>query len=184
MIKGIQKIAQANGLGYLMSPFSSFKNPQVAADLAAVAAAELSEVGVITISPVVHSMQLRKFMSKDKYFDTHEFWMGVDERMYRNCDYGLVCMLTGWETSHGVQIEIANLTKLGTPVYWYDPARHHIYTTAEIEERYSDELNGLLYSKKDSWPPYLQLSAKNCEILEEAFDVGFDELGDDEDDLI
>jgi hypothetical protein len=77
------------------------------------AAAKLMREGHIVYSPISHTHPIA--VEGDLPLDW-AYWQSVDEFYIRLCEKVIVLMLTGWESSKGVQAEIEIARALDKPV--------------------------------------------------------------------
>jgi len=77
------------------------------------AAAKLMREGHIIYSPISHTHPIA--VEGDLPLDW-AYWQSVDEFYIRLCERVIVLMLTGWESSKGVQAEIEIAQSLDKPV--------------------------------------------------------------------
>ena len=80
------------------------------------AACAMMHQGIFVYSPIAHTVPIARFGLPDGY----EFWREYDHEILRRMDKLVVLMLDGWETSVGVQDEIAFMTELGKPVEYLE----------------------------------------------------------------
>jgi len=167
MIRGLNKITEAAGLGYVMSSYTSHPEGNEAAATQAVhIAAELSLAGLVVFVPIAYGTAIEKRMldilecpatpgDKD-YIQSHEFWMAMDERFYQRCDYGLLAMTPGWNKSTGIAIEFFALARAGVPIHFLDVDNWHVYNIGEAGQKWPDEFQDLLQkATKTGAPRYL-----------------------------
>lgn len=105
---------------YLASPYSH-PDPAVREhrfQQACRAAAALLRAGILTFSPVAHSVPIANCGLPT----TWDFWRQVDVEYLRHCDALVLLRLPGWERSVGVRAEIALARQWGMPVIELDPA--------------------------------------------------------------
>jgi len=149
MIRGLNKLTASAGLGYVMSSYSAHHNMEEAATEAKQIAADLMLAGLAVFVPIAYGPGIEKFMlrnrpSEESYIQSHEFWMPIDERFFRKCDYGLVTTTYGWHRSTGIAIEIGALAAMGTPIWFYDAAEGAILSIKEAGDKWPDEMSELL----------------------------------------
>lgn len=111
------------------------------------AAAELTNLGRVVYSPIVHCHEMARY---HKMPTTWEFWERFDRVMLSVCGSMAVLMLDGWRESVGVTAEIKLAKEMGLPICYLmraghkGPARddmakahHHIERALEVlnEER-------------------------------------------------
>ena len=92
---------------YLTSPYSH-GNPlmeRIRFNQAVSWAADLTNLGHIVFSPIVHSRPLE--MHGDGIKGNWDFWQRIDETFMRRCDRLVVLCVYGWGESVGVTAEIA-----------------------------------------------------------------------------
>jgi Domain of unknown function (DUF1937) len=148
VIRGTYKIAEAGGLGYLMSCYT--KHPDgldVAAEDVGEWAAHLMASGIMTYAPIVYGHKLASYLPRTKMpqqdMYSHELWMNHCEKMWMGCDYGIVLMNKGWGASEGIAIEISELTMAEKNVYFLDKAQGKILRLAEVmAEAETDQMHG------------------------------------------
>ena len=105
---------------YLASPYSH-PDPAVRRQrLEAVcrAAARMLRDGQFVFSPIAHSVAIAEHGGAP---DSWAFWRPVDLVMLGRCNELVVLKLDGWETSEGVQAEVARARLLGLPVSYLEP---------------------------------------------------------------
>jgi len=171
MIRGLNKLTDPQGLGYLMSSYTSHPAGfDDAADDAAVIAAKLLVAGLVVFAPIAYGPGIEKYIEAGRpladddlaYYRSHEFWMPICERFYQRCDYGIIATTSGWQKSKGIAIELSALTRAGIPVHFYDVKREHLYNLLEYCEVQPEEVNDLIaLSIKMDIPYYLTESAEN-----------------------
>jgi len=151
MIKGLNKITEAAGLGYLMSSYTSHPAGFGAAQEDAEGiAADMLQAGLVVFAPIAYGPALDRRMcgevlpSDSRYYRSHEFWMPICERFFERCDYGIIAMTPGWEKSQGIAIELFDLTRRRVPVWFYDQRERRIMTFNEAAEEREDELEELM----------------------------------------
>lgn len=84
------------------------------------AAAKLMVEGKYVFSPISHTHPIKKAGDLPGGWD---FWAGYDKRMISCCDKLMVLMLTGWETSIGVQAEIKIAAEMGITIHYMMPVK-------------------------------------------------------------
>jgi hypothetical protein len=108
------------GLVYLATPYTKYK---WGLDAAAVDAAKITgrliQLGVNTFSPIVHSHWVAMAAGIDPI--DHEFWLNADEAFMHKSDALLVCRMSGWQESYGVNEEIKYFDKANKPIFYLDP---------------------------------------------------------------
>ncbi len=77
--------------------------------------AYLNEQGVQTISPILKQLILDRSATLPSSW---EFWKTLSYRLLKSCDALLVYQLAGWESSTGVQAEIAYAKECGLPIVY------------------------------------------------------------------
>jgi len=150
LIRGLNKITNGAGLGYVMSSYTVHEGGHKAAEEEATEiAAELLMAGLAVFAPIAYSCPIERVMidncfpEEERYIKSHEFWMVVDERFYLRCDYGILAMTSNWWKSNGISIELGQMLKAGKPVYFYKPHDARILTIAEVKKEFPDELQEL-----------------------------------------
>ena len=186
MIRGLNKISNFAGLGYMMSTFTSHPGgPPQAVEDAAEAAASLMRAGLVVFAPVAYSGEIAKRMARgfltgsdEKYFNSHELWMPICERFYERCDYGIIVTTPGWSESKGIAIELAALTQSGVPLHFYDADEMHILNLEEANKKWPQEFEDLLVlAVAEADPDYLpsSLTAQSlalAAVIDEAYVAG------------
>ncbi len=81
-------------------------------------AAWLMQQGYPIFSPISHSHPIEEHFTETK---TWEFWQLQDLPILRQCDRLFVLCIDGWRESVGVTAEIAEASRLGIPVSYYEP---------------------------------------------------------------
>lgn len=61
------------------------------------------------------------------------FWKGYSEAVLETCHAMIILDIPGWETSPGVQGEIAHARKLGSPIYLLTLEGETAYSIKELE---------------------------------------------------
>ena len=119
---------------YLASPYSN-PNPAVSERrFIAVChyAADLMRAGYMVFSPIAHTHPIAKYgLPKD-----WAFWSRCDRVLLERCDELWVVQMDGWDTSIGVQAEIAIAKELGKPVLYLEVNEHGLL---RMPERTSDD---------------------------------------------
>lgn len=83
-------------------------------------AADLMIQGYAVFSPISHSHHIAEYMTPAKVCD-HNFWMTADLPILEKASAVHVLTLPGWESSRGVNEEIAHAIRHAIPVYLVDP---------------------------------------------------------------
>ena len=106
---------------YLCSPYTHVDAEvrQRRFEAACRAAAELIRMGKTVFSPIAHSHAICRYGLPVDW----RYWEPHGRRFLETCDEVVVLTLNGWQTSVGVQAEIAIARELGKPVTFLDPAR-------------------------------------------------------------
>lgn len=110
---------------YLATPYSH-SDPNVREQrfkIAAIIAGKLMSKGLIVFSPIAHTHPIAIFCNLPLDFD---YWMKFDYDFIDKCDKVIVAKLDGWETSKGVQAEIAIAKRLGKPVLFIDEEGNYV----------------------------------------------------------
>lgn len=107
-------------LVYLASPYSHADPAVMVARFTAVCevAANLMRDGVHLYCPIAHAHPIAQF-GLPKGWD---YWEQYDRKMLALCNALWVVRLPGWDTSNGVNAEMAIATELGLPIKFIDPA--------------------------------------------------------------
>lgn len=102
-------------LTYLASPYSH-PDPTVRQrryeEVCRVASC-MMERGEAVFCPIAHSHAIHVLRPLP---ETHDFWMSMDIPILRHCSRVVVLMLDGWQTSRGVEHEVAAAEACGIPV--------------------------------------------------------------------
>ena len=161
MIRGLNKVQEFGGLGYVASTYTSHPDGAEAAyDLAKRIAADLISAGLVVFVPVAYGPGIEReitgWLDDKDYIQSHEFWMAIDERFYSRCDYMIIAMTPGWENSTGMAIEMFDASRRHMPIYFYDPDGQHIYAPGEISEseKFRDALDGLARKAVETGIPH------------------------------
>jgi hypothetical protein len=104
---------------YLASPYSH-PDPAVRQERfreACSVAAKMIQAGKVVFSVVTHCHPLVEHGLPTDW----EFWDRFERVYLERCDEMVVLMLDGWETSVGVQAEVAIARELGLPVSFLAP---------------------------------------------------------------
>lgn len=166
MIRGLNKITKASGLGYLMSSYTSHHDMTLAEQEAKEIAARFIQSGLVVFAPIAYGPGIEPNITglfgeaDEKYIKSHEFWMPICERFFERCDYGIIAMTSGWHKSTGIAIELYALSFTGVPVWFYDVANDHVLTFGEVGERYELELEELLKRSKELQLSHLNMNAE------------------------
>lgn len=86
---------------------------------AAKAAGNLLKKEVYTYCPIAMTHPMATYANMDRY--SYDTFMPLDEVFMRHAHGCLVLMQPGWETSYGVQQEIAYFTKRKRPIAYINP---------------------------------------------------------------
>lgn len=103
---------------YLAAPYTS---PDKAIEAQRVelanryAAILMERLGLTVFSPISHSAGIVKHLAKET-ITSHEFWMAQCIPMVRNCAALVVLTVEGWQSSKGVQLEIAAAEAVRIPI--------------------------------------------------------------------
>jgi len=163
MIRGLNKITESAGLGYMMSSYTAHTSFADAERDAKQIAADLMLAGLVVFAPIAYAPAIERIMldgmtmDDKKAIQSHEFWMPLDERFFERCDYGLLAMTPGWHKSVGIAIEVYALTQAGTPIWFYNPTTERVMTMDEVNDDFPEELDELLNNAKK-----LQSKHPNC----------------------
>ena len=165
MIRGLNKLTSTDGLGYVMSSYTSHPDGfDAAEDQALEIAATLTHAGLVVFVPIAYGPAIERKMSaafSDKesvaYHRSHELWMPICERFFQRCDYAIIAMTPGWYSSIGIAIEYDYLTARGVPIYFYDVSAERILSWGEAYEEFFEEMEELEFmSEFEGTPGYLQ----------------------------
>jgi hypothetical protein len=151
MIRGLNKLTAPDGLGYLMSSYTSHPDGFDAAELQArEIAADMLRAGLVVFAPIAYGPGIDKLltvgMHKEDadYFRSHEFWMPICERFFERCDYGIIATTPGWHKSQGIAIEFYALTQGGVPIWFYDWDEAKILNYDEAAKKWEREMEEFL----------------------------------------
>lgn len=149
MIRGLNKITESAGLGYLMSSYTSHIDATLAEQEAKEIAANLMQSGLVVFAPIAYGPGIEKNItgfdgSDEKYIKSHEFWMPICERFFERCDYGIIATTSGWHKSVGIAIELFSLTMAGVPIWVFDINENRILTLDEAADKFEDEVEELI----------------------------------------
>lgn len=105
---------------YLGTPYSKYPGGiEVAFVDACKLTARLIERGLRLYSPIAHSHPIAIHGGIDPL--DHKIWLPFDAAMMAKADAMIVAMMTGWEESHGITVEIVNFAHAGKPIYILHP---------------------------------------------------------------
>jgi Domain of unknown function (DUF1937) len=105
---------------YLATPYSKYPGGTEAAYIAACEqAALLIQRGVPVFCPIAHTHGVAVHGRIDPV--DHDIWLPADRPFIRAAAGLIVCKLSGWETSFGVQHEIRDFDDQGKPVIYMEP---------------------------------------------------------------
>jgi len=108
-----------DSMWYLATVYS--KHPdglEAAFQMASRAAGRLLQRGVCVYSPIAHTHPIAIHGGLDPY--DHGIWLPFDEKMMQRCDGILVLRTAGWETSKGINAELAYFGRQNKPIYYTD----------------------------------------------------------------
>lgn len=169
MIRGLNKIVEPQGLGYLMSTYTQHPGGFEVAEMEATKiAAKLLLAGLVVFAPISYGPGIEREMlgelggpaqpgfklTHEDYIRSHEFWMPICERFFQRCDYGIIAMTPGWVQSKGVAIEFYALLRMGVPVYFFDPDNESIMTMGELNDIAKEEFEALQQRAAEIGTPY------------------------------
>jgi len=100
-------------LYYLASPFTGH-DPEAIFELNAKAMTYLLEQGYYVFSPILHTYVIAEAS------DQHWFWLNQDFVILKRCDGLIILDIEGWESSQGVQEELAIASAKEMPIYHLD----------------------------------------------------------------
>ena len=165
MIRGLNKITTASGLGYVMSSYTAHTGGFDDAEVEAKdVAAHLTLSGLVVFAPIAYGPGIHRHMTcwpgtaDSKYLMSHEFWMPICERFFRKCDYGIVATTKGWHKSVGIAIELGAISAAGKPVWFYDPEAEAILSIAEAGDKWPEEMEQLLKLAAENFGRHLNTS--------------------------
>ena len=181
MIRGLNKITDASGLGYMMSSYTSHPGgPAEAKADAQRLAASLTICGLVVFAPIAYGPEIEQLMldaadtEDHNYLKSHEFWMPICERFYSRCDYGVICTTPGWQRSKGIAIEIYALACESIPIFIFDTNNMRLLHPMEAEGALRDDFQSLVdLAVEVGGPGYL---AQLAEGYSQGLGVGISEL--------
>jgi len=97
-------------LYYLASPFTGH-DPENILEINSQAMTYLLKQGFYVFSPILHTYIISEASNQ------HWFWMNQDFTILKRCDALIILDIEGWESSQGVQEEIALAQVRNMPVY-------------------------------------------------------------------
>lgn len=165
MIRGLNKLLKTDGLGYVMSSYTSHPSGFAAAeDQALEIASTLTNAGLVVFVPIAYGPAIERKMSRAfsdpdsvAYHRSHELWMPICERFFQRCDYGIIAMTPGWSSSKGIAIEYGYLNDAHIPIHFYDIQNERILSWGEAYEEFTDEMDDLaVLAVDEGLPSYLQ----------------------------
>jgi hypothetical protein len=107
---------------YLATPYSKYADGLEEAFKAACRqAGVLIRAGVPVFSPIAHTHPIAAEFSMDPL--DLELWLRVDRPMMEAAHGLIICRLSGWQESTGVEHERQFFADRGRPVYYMDPGR-------------------------------------------------------------
>lgn len=106
-------------LVYLAAPYSGTKEEiEARMKVFSIVDAELLSRGYFTISPLSKHFILHH----SSLPGTWDFWEHYSKKLIAQCNKIIVIKIDGWDTSVGVQAEIAFAEKVGISVMFYNPS--------------------------------------------------------------
>jgi nucleoside 2-deoxyribosyltransferase len=107
-------------LWYMASPYSKYSGGIESAFVeASRQAAFLKNHGIDVFAPIPHSHPIAIHGGLDAY--DYDLMLGWDKKFIDRCDGIIVCMMDGWQDSHGVQWEIEKFTQQQKPIIYMTP---------------------------------------------------------------
>lgn len=106
---------------YLATPYTKYKSGiEKAYEDACAQASRFTRLGIPVFSPIAHTHGLAIHGKLDPC--DVALWMAVDRPFMESATLGLiVCMLDGWDASHGVSLEIDFFKEKRRPVFYVLP---------------------------------------------------------------
>lgn len=105
---------------YLATPYSKYPGGIYSAFRGACQnTALLIRAGVATFSPIAHTHPIAIESGMDPL--DHGIWLPLDAPMMDAARGLIVCMMTGWDTSYGVGVEIEAFKRVRKPVIYMTP---------------------------------------------------------------
>ena len=116
-----EAVTDTEGYMYLASPYSHPEKEvrRLRFDAVCKAAAALMNAGRIVFCPIAHSHPIHTH-GVDAI--DHEFWLRQDKPLLDNAESVGVLMLSGWDSSIGVQHEISEAVDMGKQIIYYLPS--------------------------------------------------------------
>lgn len=109
-----------NRLWYMASPYSKYRPGIEAAFVeASKQAAFLKNNGIDVFAPIPHSHPIAIHGGLDAY--DYDLMLSWDKKFIDRCDGLIICMMDGYDISHGVKWEKEQFEKQGKPVYYMTP---------------------------------------------------------------
>jgi hypothetical protein len=179
MIRGLNKIVEPQGLGYMMSTYTAHPGGFEVAEMDATKiAAKLMAAGLVVFAPISYGPGIEREMigeiggpaqagfklTHEDYIRSHEFWMPICERFYQRCDYAILAMTPGWVQSKGVAIEFYALLRAGIPIYFYDPDTESIMTMGELNDIAEEEFEALQARSAEIGTPFYLHEAADTQV--------------------
>lgn len=107
---------------YLASPYSKYPHgPTAAFEEVSRQAALLLSNGVHIYCPIAHSHPISTIGGIP--LDDYNVWLPADKAIFDFAEGIIVCMMDTWQTSYGVNWEIAEFEKAGKPVVYMEPGK-------------------------------------------------------------
>lgn len=111
-----------DGLVYLAAPYSgSDAEVKLRMQLFCLVDAQLSAEGRVTVSPLMKHFVLNH---SNELGSDWNFWKRYSQVLLSRCQYMIVVMLDGWDTSVGVRAEIELAKELNIPVAYLKPSAY------------------------------------------------------------
>lgn len=106
---------------YLGAPYSKYPDGRAAAfrEICRVTA-KFATSGIAAYSPIAHTHPIAEHGGVDPL--DHRIWLPFDQPMMEAAKGLVVVMMPSWESSYGLEFEIAYFKKAGKPVRYLDPA--------------------------------------------------------------
>lgn len=112
--------AEASGYWYLATPYSRYPRGIARAfDAACWQSGLLIRAGVAVFSPIAHTHPIAIHSGIDPL--DHGIWMPLDAPMMDAARGLIVCMMTGWDASYGVGVEIEAFKRVRKPIIYMTP---------------------------------------------------------------
>ena len=125
-------------LWYLATPYTNYPDGiESAWEEACRITARLILANIPVYSPIAHTHPVAIHGGIDPL--DHEIWLPADEPMMHAATGLMVAMMTGWDQSYGIGVEIEAFTSAGKPVVYLDLATFEFTPRDEHERAIAEE---------------------------------------------